>query len=80
MPLAVQRLPNQTLPAEIHLDDSMAMNPSLRLSAFDHYVVTARLSATGGAQAQSGDLEGVLHATRDQIGKPLDLKIDHLVP
>lgn len=80
MPLAVQRLPGQTLPADIKLDDSMAMAPSLRLSAFDRYIVTARLSGGGGAQAQSGDLEGILHVQRSQAGKPLELRIDHVVP
>ena len=80
MPLAVQRLPGQTLPADIKLDDSMAMAPSLRLSTFDRYIVTARLSGGGGAQAQSGDLEGILHVQRSQAGKPLELLIDHVVP
>ncbi len=81
MPLAVQRLPGQALPADIKLDDSMAMAPSLRLSAFDRYIVTARLSGGGGAQAQSGDLEGILHVQRDQAGKKaLELRIDRVVP
>lgn len=80
MPLAVQRLPGQALPADLTLDDSMAMAPALRLSAFERYVVTARLSAGGGAQAQSGDLEGTLHAARSDSGKPLELRIDHVVP
>lgn len=80
MPLAVQRLPGQTLPADLRLDDSMAMAPALRLSAFDRYVVTARLSAGGGAQARSGDLEGTLHAAKADAGKPLQLRIDHVVP
>jgi cytochrome c-type biogenesis protein CcmH len=79
MPLAVQRLPGQTLPVEVHLDDRMAMAPALRLSAFDRYIVTARLSGSGGAQAQPGDLEGSLHVNRDQAGKPLRLLIDRLV-
>jgi len=80
MPLAVQRLPGQTLPADLRLDDSMAMAPALRLSAFDRYVVTARLSAGGGAQAGSGDLEGSLHAAKGDAGKVLQLKIDRVVP
>jgi cytochrome c-type biogenesis protein CcmH len=80
MPLAVQRLPGQALPADLRLDDSMAMAPALRLSAFERYVVTARLSAGGGAQARSGDLEGSLHAARGDAGKPLELRIDHVVP
>ena len=80
MPLAVQRLPGQLPPLEVKLDDSMAMAPSLRLSAFDRYIVTARLSGGGGAQSQSGDLEGSLHVARDQAGKPLELRIDKIVP
>jgi cytochrome c-type biogenesis protein CcmH len=80
MPLAVQRLPGQQLPAEIHLDDSMAMAPSLTLSSFDRYVVTARLSGGGGAQAQSGDLEGSVHVARADAGKPVQLKIDRVIP
>ncbi len=80
MPLAVQRLPGQTLPADLRLDDSMAMAPTLRLSAFDRYVVTARLSAGGGAQAGSGDVEGTLHAAKSDAGKVLQLKIDRVVP
>ncbi|MDR3416791.1 MAG: c-type cytochrome biogenesis protein CcmI [Nevskia sp.] len=80
MPLAVQRLPGQTLPADIKLDDTMAMAPALRLSAFERYVVTARLSGAGGAQAQSGDLEGSLHVARAESGKPLQLRIDRAIP
>ena len=80
MPLAVQRLPGQKPPLEVKLDDSMAMAPSLKLSAFDRYIVTARLSGGGGAQSQSGDLEGSLHVGRDQAGKPLELRIDKVVP
>ena len=80
MPLAVQRLPGQKLPAEIRLDDSMAMAPSLTLSSFDRYIVTARLSAGGGAQAQSGDLEGSVKVARADASKPLQLRIDRVVP
>lgn len=80
MPLAVQRLPGQQLPAQIRLDDSMAMAPSLTLSSFDRYVVTARLSGGGGAQAQSGDLEGSAHVARADAGKPVQLKIDRIIP
>ena len=80
MPLAVQRLPGQALPADIRLDDSMAMAPGMRLSSFERYVVTARLSAGGGAQASSGDLEGTLHAVKGDSGKTLQLSIDRVIP
>lgn len=81
MPLAVQRLPGAKLPLSVTLDDSMAMAPQLRLSQFERYALTARLSAAGGAQAQSGDLEGRISASRaDAGGAKLSLRIDHVVP
>jgi cytochrome c-type biogenesis protein CcmH len=80
MPLAVQRLPGAHLPLQVRLDDSMAMAPSLSLSQFDRYVVTARLSRSGGAQAQSGDLEGSVEVARAQSGAPVSLQIDRAVP
>ncbi|MBL6750472.1 MAG: c-type cytochrome biogenesis protein CcmI [Nevskia sp.] len=80
MPLAVQRLPGAHLPLQVRLDDSMAMAPALSLSQFDKYLVTARLSRGGTAQAQSGDLEGSLQVERTQAGQPLALRIDHAVP
>ncbi|MCK9384575.1 MAG: c-type cytochrome biogenesis protein CcmI [Nevskia sp.] len=81
IPLAVQRLTDAKLPLDIQLDDSMAMAPQLKLSQFEQYVVTARLSGGAGVKAQSGDLEGQLNASRTQLGgKALDLRIDKTVP
>lgn len=80
MPLAVSRQPVGNWPVTLILDDSMAMAPSLRLSAFDRYVITARVSASGQAMAQSGDLQGNLQLTREQTGKPVELVIDNAVP
>jgi cytochrome c-type biogenesis protein CcmH len=36
----------------------MAMSPALKLSAFPKVVVTARVSKSGAATAQAGDLQG----------------------
>lgn len=58
MPLAVVRASAAELPVQVTLDDTMAMMPQMRLSAFEQVVVGARLSASGDAIKQSGDLMG----------------------
>ena len=58
MPLAVLRRKAGELPLEFSLDDSMAMAPGAALSAFPRIVVTARVSRSGQARAQPGDLQG----------------------
>lgn len=81
MPLAVQRLQDARLPLSLSLDDSMAMAPGLKLSAFEQYVITARLSAAGTVQAQPGDLEGRVEASRASAGgPPIAVTIDRVLP
>lgn len=58
MPLAIQRGPAGSGRWTFRLDDTMAMAPSLRLSAFPQVTVGARLSRSGQATPQSGDLTG----------------------
>jgi cytochrome c-type biogenesis protein CcmH len=58
MPLAVQRGAAGRWPAAFRLDDSMAMTPGRTLSGQPRVVVVARLSATGEARLQPGDLFG----------------------
>jgi cytochrome c-type biogenesis protein CcmH len=59
MPLAIKRVLVKELPFDFKLDDSMAMQPQMRLSAFPKVVVGARVSKKGDAAPQPGDLEGL---------------------
>lgn len=79
-PLAVRRLSASSLPAQITLDDSNAMAPNVKLSSADQWDIIARVSRSGTAQAQSGDLEGRLRVSREQSRAPVALKIDRRVP
>ena len=58
MPLAIQKLKVKDLPAKFALDDSMSMAPGMTISRFPQVVVMARVSKSGQAVPQSGDLEG----------------------
>ena len=58
MPVAVLKRKASELPLDFQLDDSSAMNPGLRLSPSMQVVVGARVSRSGQATPQAGDLQG----------------------
>lgn len=58
MPLAIVRAKAGELPFTFRLDDSQAMTPDSRLSGQSSVVVSARISKSGNAAAQPGDLQG----------------------
>ncbi|MEO8384858.1 MAG: c-type cytochrome biogenesis protein CcmI [Betaproteobacteria bacterium] len=62
MPLAVMRVaaPGASgFPLSFELNDAMAMAPGMNLSKFSEVVIEARISKSGNAQLQPGDLSGV---------------------
>ena len=58
MPLAIVRKQVRDLPVSVSLDDSLAMSPAMVLSKFTEVSVGARISRSGNAMPQSGDLQG----------------------
>lgn len=57
MPLAIQRLSAAQLPVELKLDESMGMVAGMSMANFERVVIGARVSKSGNAQGQPGDLE-----------------------
>lgn len=79
-PLAIQRLRAADLPLSITLDDSHAMVPQMNLSSAARIVVGARISRSGNAQAQSGDLETLSEPLSNSHKAVITLSIDQIVP
>jgi cytochrome c-type biogenesis protein CcmH len=59
MPVAIVRATKKDLPFTFRLDDSTSMMPSRKLSDVEMVVIVARLSKSGKAMPESGDLEGM---------------------
>jgi cytochrome c-type biogenesis protein CcmH len=57
MPLAILKRQVRDLPLRFTLDDSQAMSPATRLSTATRVVVGARISKSGNAVPQPGDLQ-----------------------
>lgn len=80
MPLAIQRKQVKDLPYTFTLDDSQAMTPAMKLSAFPMVMVGARVSMSGNAIPQSGDIETVMGPLKVSASGELELVIDSIVP
>ncbi len=58
MPVSIVRATRKDLPFTFQLDDSTSPMPSRKLSSAGPVVIVARISKSGQAMPQSGDLEG----------------------
>ena len=76
MPLAVARLAPAEWPMRVTLTDAMAMAPQMRLSTASRVFVGARISKSGQAIAQSGDLEGDAGVVDVASKTPIKITID----
>jgi cytochrome c-type biogenesis protein CcmH len=76
MPLAVARLKASQLPAKVTLTDAMAMTPAMTLSKFPKVSVAARISKSGDAMPQAGDLESAPVEVATDSHAPVALTID----
>ena len=78
MPLALLRIPAKELPKAFSLDDSMGMAPGVKLSGAPAVIVEARISKTGSAMPQPGDLFGRSAATKPGAAG-VNITIDQVV-
>ena len=79
VPLAVLRFAASELPRDFVLDDSMGMAPGAKLSAASNVVIEARVSKTGNALPQPGDLTGRSPAVKPGTAG-MKITIDQVVP
>jgi cytochrome c-type biogenesis protein CcmH len=80
MPLAIVRKQVSDLPVTVTLNDSLAMSPAMVLSNFDQVTVGARVSKSGNAMPQSGDLEGAVSGVQVQPDASVEVVIDGVKP
>jgi len=79
MPLAILSQKAGELPSRFSLDDSNSMAPGMKLSAFPSVMVVARISKSGNASAQSGDLEGSVGPLKPGT-QDIQINIDKVIP
>lgn len=79
MPLAILNKSSRELPMTFALDDSSSMAPGMNLSSAGSVMVVARISRSGNATPQSGDLEGMVGPIKPG-SKDIQLKIDKVLP
>lgn len=80
MPLAIVRKKAGDLPVQVQLDDASAMLPGNTLSNHAEVRLVARVSNSGNARPQSGDLIGRVNAISTRHKSVIRLVIDRQAP
>ncbi len=80
MPLALVKMTAGDLPTTVTLDDSVSMMPSMTLSSMEQVEVIARISKSGQAMMQSGDIFGSVSSVKTDQSETVDVVISELVP
>ena len=80
MPLAVIRKQVKDLPIEVVLTDALAMMPTMKLSNFKQVLISARVSLTNQAMAQSGDFIGSIEGVAVNDTNAHAIIIKQLIP
>jgi cytochrome c-type biogenesis protein CcmH len=79
MPLAIVRGSARELPMRFTLDDTQAMAPNMKLSAFPAVRIEARVSQSGNATPQAGDLVGASAVVKPGA-RDVKILLDKVVP
>ena len=73
MPVAARRVPAPTFPLDLELGDGDGPMPTARLSSLQEVEVLARLSRSGDAARQAGDVESAPVRVRLPARAPVEL-------
>ena len=80
MPLALVKMTAGDLPTTVTLDDSVSMMPTMTLSSMEQVEVIARISKSGQAIMQSGDIYGSVQPVSTNKSETVDVVISELAP
>jgi len=78
-PVAILRTTTGSWPIRFELNDALAMLPDRKLSTAGMVTIEARVSKSGQALPQSGDLLGVTPPLNPAAGKPVRIVIERVV-
>jgi cytochrome c-type biogenesis protein CcmH len=78
-PVAVLRTTTSSWPVRFKLDDTLSMLPQRKLSTAGKVTVEARVSKSGQAAPQSGDLLGVTEPLDPAAGKAVRIIIERVI-